>query len=95
MKKRAMKKYIPKDTLYCYKNTKKGKKCCKWLSTNKNKSEQLSGYCKYLKSGDWHKDGTTLLWDQCKECGVSDKIKKMKVVKTIKINGKEIKVVDF
>lgn len=64
MKKRAMKKWIPKDLCYCY--------GCKWLSFNKTKHEQLSGYCKYLHSGDWMKDGTFLLWDMCKECGEHD-----------------------
>jgi hypothetical protein len=66
MKKRAMKKWIPKNTSYCYEN--KNIKSCKWLSFNKTKDEQLSGYCKYLHSGDWMEDGTTLLWDECKEC---------------------------
>lgn len=32
--------------------------------------EQTAGYCSYLRKGDWAEDGTFLLWDQCKECGV-------------------------
>lgn len=72
MKKRAMKKWIPKDTCYCY-EFKDGKySTCKWLRFNKNKNYQEDGYCKYLGTGDWYEDGTMLLWDQCKECGVSD-----------------------
>ena len=67
MKKRTMKKWIPKNTCYCYDS----KKICKWLSINKNKEYQLNGYCKYLKLGDWEENGTELIWDQCKECGVS------------------------
>lgn len=32
---------------------------------------QLSGYCHYLRQGDWMPDGTFLLWDQVKECGLN------------------------
>lgn len=99
MKKRAMKKYIPKNTLYCYTvkyvNGKRKVTPCKYWSLNNNKPEQSNGYCKFLKAGDWEDNGTLLLWDQCKECGVSDKHLKTKVVKTIKINGSNIKIVDF
>lgn len=70
MKKRTMKKWIPKDTCYCY-ELKDGKyTTCKWLRFNKNKNSQEDGYCKYLGTGDWFEDGTMLLWDSCKECGV-------------------------
>lgn len=99
MKKRAMKKWIPKNTLYCYKvkyiNGKRITIPCRHLVYNKKKPEQLSGYCKYLKTGDWYKDGTMLLWDQCKECNVSTELTKVKVVDTIEIKGKKIKVIDF
>ena len=71
MKKRAMKKWIPKGTHYCYENTNMFKKC-KWLSFNKNKNYQANGYCKYIGLGDWEEYGTILLWDECKECGVSE-----------------------
>lgn len=71
IKKRAMKKWIPKDTCYCYENTNMFKKC-KWLTFNKTKNYQENGYCKYLGCGDWDKKGTILLWDECKECGVKD-----------------------
>lgn len=99
MKKRTMKKYIPKNTLYCY-NIKyiNGKRTiipCKHWSINPSKSKQLNGYCKYLKSGDWYKKGTFLIWDQCKECNVSVNLKKMKTVKYITIKGKKIKIIDF
>lgn len=69
MKRRAMKKWIPKETCYCYGHKKTGK--CKWLKFNKKVDYQQSGYCEYLKAGDWYKDGTMLLWDECKECGIS------------------------
>ncbi len=32
---------------------------------------QMSGYCSYLRQGDWMPDGTFMLWDQVKECGVN------------------------
>ena len=69
MKKRAMKKWIPKNTCYCYENDNIFK-ICKWLSFNKNKDPQDCGFCKYLNCGDWYKDGTMLLWDECKECEI-------------------------
>ena len=47
-------------------------KKCKWLTFNKTKNYQENGYCKYLGCGDWDKRGTMLLWDECKECGVSE-----------------------
>ena len=72
VKKRAMKKWIPKKTCYCYSINKNRKvSLCKWLVNNPNKEYQLSGYCKYLKEGDWFEHGTNLLFDQCKECSVS------------------------
>lgn len=73
MKKRAMKKWIPKKTCYCYNVDKYGnRKNCKWLRFNENKVHQDNGYCMFLKTGDWFKEGTMLLWDGCKECGISD-----------------------
>ena len=68
-----MKKWIPKG-IYCHGDWNKKNPPCKWLTFNKNKDEQLSGYCKYLKTGDWYEDGTMLLFDECKECGIKDNI---------------------
>ena len=65
-----MKKWIPKDTSYCYGDKKIGR--CKWLIISKSKPAQENGYCKYLKLGDWYEDGTSLLWDECKECGIGE-----------------------
>lgn len=61
MKKRAMKKWIPKSTPYC--------ENCRWHSIYPNKPHQENGYCKYMGSGDWQNDAGSLLWDGCKECG--------------------------
>ena len=38
---------------------------------NKNTVVEGAGYCHYLKTGDWFDDGTLLLWDMCKECGIN------------------------
>lgn len=72
--------FIPRG-LYCYtpieyptvKNhfRMKIKKCPFW-SFNPEQHKQENGYCSYLKQGDWMEDGTFLLWDQCKECGIKE-----------------------
>lgn len=83
MKKRAMKKWIPKNTLYCLN--------CKWRwfvkivylnKTNCKFADECSDKCwsspetscrnrvyrcDYLSFTDWNEE--TLLWDGCKECG--------------------------
>ena len=45
---------------------------CPFWAADPNKPDQQYGYCAHLKAGDWEEDGTLLLWDQCKECGVND-----------------------
>lgn len=75
MKKRAMKKWIPKDTVYCYEyKNGKIKRICKWWKMRKDKDKQENGYCLYLKEGDWEDKRVSLLWDLCKECGEKDNI---------------------
>ena len=47
---------------------------CPYLKIRRDKPEQLSGYCRLLRNGDWQpadKGGTMLLWDGCKECDVN------------------------
>lgn len=71
MKKRAMKKWIPKG-MYCYGN---GTHSCKWrkcITTTKSNSpyKHLVYKCEYMNYIDWEQD--SLLWDSCKECGVKD-----------------------
>ena len=79
MKKRAMKKWIPKNQCYCYTITGKSRdgklktETCKWHKFNKNHDKQENGYCSYLNKGDWQENGTSLLWDRCKECGIKDR----------------------
>ena len=57
---------IPKG-LYCYDEN---GVCPYW-----KKIGQYNGYCKYLKMSDkeieYIECATSLLWDQCKECGIN------------------------
>lgn len=45
---------------------------CPFWAHNPDAPEQASGYCAKLASGDWMDEGTMLLWDGCKECGLND-----------------------
>lgn len=47
-------------------------KRCPFWAINPAHSSQMNGYCAYMGSGDWENDGTLLLWDQVKECGVNE-----------------------
>lgn len=47
---------------------------CPYYKVRRDKPEQMRGYCRLLKNGDWEspeKGGTMLLWDGCKECDVN------------------------
>jgi hypothetical protein len=57
---------IPKGE-YCY--TSAGR-CMFWDKLD-GYDDQMSGYCHYLKMGDMDPDGTFLLWDQIKDCGIN------------------------
>jgi hypothetical protein len=64
MKKRAMKKWIPKESEYCH--------GCRWRAIRKKKLNDMNipeHYCLYMNKGDSDID-CSLLWDGCKECGV-------------------------
>jgi len=88
MKKRAMKKWIPKNTIYCYdckwwkfikvielnrynincpNNDCKDKDKC-WTTPSTSCRVKVCR-CEYLGYTDSNED--SLLWDRCKECGVS------------------------
>jgi hypothetical protein len=64
--------------MYCYTRlssdsnhlTGKNIKRCPYWSIREDKPYQENGYCAYMKVGDWEDNGTSLLWDQVKECGV-------------------------
>jgi len=43
---------------------------CPFWDTSQFMPKQQSGYCHWLERGDWQ-EGVTLLWDQCKECGIN------------------------
>lgn len=74
MKKRAMKKWIPDNTPYCYQGLlgKASYKPCKWWCKNKAKRDFNNGYCIYMGRGDWNMNYSSLLWDQCKECNIKE-----------------------
>ena len=58
---------IPKGC-YCYDEN----GLCPFWDKMESMPEQQNGYCHWLQSGDFEEDGTMLLWDQCKECGIND-----------------------
>lgn len=47
-------------------------KTCPYWSIDASQPEQANGYCKFLKKGDWMEDGTWLVWDQIKACGINE-----------------------
>lgn len=93
MKKRSMKKWIPKG-MYCHGDGSKKRPYCKWLrylgtvkrdksnckyskdcnekcwSTSEASCDNHIYRCDYLKYTDFNQD--SLLWDECKECGVKN-----------------------
>lgn len=59
------------EGLYCY-TYKDDNQCnCPYWLKNKTKPVKQDGYCSLLEYGDWFDDSLTLLWDQCKECGIN------------------------
>lgn len=44
---------------------------CPFLRMLPDKPAQLNGWCDYLKAGDFEENGTSLLFDSVKECGVN------------------------
>ena len=55
---------------YCY----DGKGNCPFWDKMEEFGHQSDGYCHLIQRGDFmasENDGTFLLWDQCKECGVN------------------------
>lgn len=58
---------------YCYTRRPDGSiKACPYHFGCPEAPEQAWGYCSYLGVGDWMDEGTFLLWDSCKECGIND-----------------------
>lgn len=60
------------EGMYCHRETRND--ACPYWDYNPYKHEQDNGYCSYLAEGDWEYKGLSLLWDQCKECGINDNI---------------------
>ena len=44
---------------------------CPYWDMDDDQPQQMNGYCWFLEKGDWEEDGTDLLFDQVKECGVN------------------------
>lgn len=44
---------------------------CPFHRVIKGRPQQESGYCLYLQAGDTGSQGTFLLWDMVKECGIN------------------------
>ena len=71
------KEYIPPGS-YCYVVLSINKRylqktlTCPYWEGMIDKPEHQFGYCNWLNMGDWQDDGTLLLWDRCKECGIKD-----------------------
>jgi len=61
------KKVISKG-VYCYDEN----GTCPFWEMRTDKREQENGYCHWLQEGDWEEKGSSLLWDQCKKCGIND-----------------------
>jgi hypothetical protein len=62
--------------VYCYSGSRMSddpnfKVCPYWRQFDEYPLQE-SGYCTYLKLGDYMEDGTLLLWDQVKECGINE-----------------------
>jgi len=49
---------------------------CPYREIREDKPKQMCGYCHYLEAGDWEEDGTLLVWDGVKECGVNYELEK-------------------
>jgi len=61
-----LRKQIPKG-ICCYDKNK-----CPFWSMDLSRPSQENGYCYLIGRGDWEIGATSLLWDQCKECGIND-----------------------
>ena len=71
---------IPVNSSYCYESITQSEveptsfpitNLCPYWRLASDKPDQLNGYCLYLRKGDWEDDGTFVLFDQVKECGVN------------------------
>lgn len=45
---------------------------CPFWGMDRSRPAQENGYCALLGEGDADSEGFSLLWDQCKECGIRD-----------------------
>ena len=54
---------------YCY--DRRG--ICPYWDLDPSKGKHNYGYCHVLGEGDWEMEEWSLLWDQCKACGINIK----------------------
>jgi hypothetical protein len=64
---KVLEKIIPRGD-YCYDEN----GTCPFLTCWDEMGKQNNGYCNLLQKGDWHQNGTNLLWDQCKSCRINN-----------------------
>ena len=68
--------------LYCYSHTGKPnqygfpeRKICPYWGKDLSKPKHGNGFCTFLGMNDWDENkGTSLLWDQVKECGINENL---------------------
>ena len=66
---------IPKNTLYCYgRNGTANYRQCPFWDKIEHFPKMSNGFCHFLKEGDFTHNSSSLLWDSCKSCGISDDI---------------------
>jgi hypothetical protein len=62
--------YVPKKTPSAENGFVYQVSLCRYHKTLPDYPDQMSGWCDYLKTGDMAPNGTDLLWDSVKECGI-------------------------
>lgn len=57
---------------YCYTYIDGKYSVCPFWGLDKSKPYQENGFCTFLNRCDWDLGACSLLWDQCKECGINN-----------------------
>lgn len=45
---------------------------CPYWSIREDMPEYNNGYCSYIEKGDWELGDKSMLWNECKECGIRE-----------------------
>ena len=56
---------------YCYTHIDNIFCICPYWEMRPDKEYQENGYCHFMEKGDWDFEDMSLLFDQCKECGIN------------------------